>query len=226
MSGIRYEDDPRGFGLILLDRPKTRNALNGEVVAAINTKLMEAPGPVVVLGSTDPTAFSSGADLRLTDAERAAVSDSLYALYREMRESPRIIVAAASGPAVGGGAQLLIASDIRIMSPDSSIRFLGSGHGLVVGAWGLPSLIGRGRAVDLCLSMRTVDAGEALAMGLADRILDDPLEAAIEYAALMASLDPSVVAAVKRIVSITSVDEALAAERRHNSGWSGEVSPN
>lgn len=226
MSGIKYEDDPRGFRLILLDRPKTRNALNEEVVAGINKGLMEGPGPVVVLGSTDPKAFSSGADLRLPDAERAVVSDSLYGLYQEMRQSPRIIVAAASGPAVGGGAQLLIASDIRIMSPDSTIRFLGPGHGLAVGAWGLPSLVGRGRAVDLCLSTRTVDAGEALAMGLADRILDNPLEAATEYAALVASLKPSVVAAVKRIVSIASVDEALAAERRHNSGWNGEVPPN
>lgn len=180
----------------------------------------------MVLGSTDPSVFSSGADIRIPDAERATVSDSLYALYREMRQSSRLIVAAASGPAVGGGAQLLIAADIRIMSPDTTIRFLGPDRGLVVGAWGLPTLVGRGRALDLCLSMRTVEANEARGIGLADRVLDDPLEAATEYAASVASLDPSVVAAAKRIVSISSVDDALSAERRHNSGWSGEVPAN
>lgn len=223
MSGITYQDDPDGFRLILLDRPTTRNALDAEAVAGIQNGLLEAPGPVVVLGSTDPTVFSSGADIRIPDSERAAVSDSLYALYREIRRSSRLVVAAASGPAVGGGAQLLIAADIRVMSPNTTIRFLGPDRGLVVGAWGLPSLVGRGRALDLCLSMRTVDAKEAHAIGLADRVVNDPLDAAMEYAASVASLNPSVVAAAKRIVSMPSVDEALSAERRHNSGWSGEV---
>lgn len=223
MAAVRYHDDPRGIRSILLDRPETRNAIDAEVVAGIRQGLTGAPGPAVVLGSTDPRAFSSGADLTLHDAERADVSDSLYGLYRDMRTSAKITVAGASGPAVGGGAQLLIASDIRIVSPRATFRFLGPGHGLVVGAWGLPSLIGRGRAMDLCLSMRTVDAEEALAIGLVDRVVEDPLESALEYAAMVAELDHSAVAAVKEVISIPSVDHALEAERRHNSTWEGEV---
>jgi enoyl-CoA hydratase len=223
MAAVRYQDDPQGIRSILLDRPETRNAINAEMVAGIRQGLAGASGPVVVLGSTDPRAFSSGADLGLPDSERAEVSDSLYRLYQDIRASPRIIIAAASGPAVGGGAQLLISSDMRIVSAETTLRFLGPGHGLVVGAWGLPSLVGRGRAMDLCLSMRIVDAEEALAIGLVDRVVENPVESAIEYAAAVASLDHSAVAAVKRVVSIPSVDAALEAEREHNSTWGGEV---
>lgn len=225
MSGIRVRDDRNGVRFILLDRPETRNALDAGVVAGISAALSEAPGTVVVLGSTDSNAFCSGADIHIPDGERAAVSDSLYALYKEMRASAQVIVAAASGPAVGGGAQLLLASDIRVVAPDASIRFLGVGHGLVVGAWGLPSLVGRGRAMDLCLSMRTLDGHEALAMGLADRVAAQPLDFASEYAARLSDLDPSVVGAVKRIVSAESVDQALDSEHRRNSGWNGRVVP-
>jgi len=223
MTGVRYRDDPRGIRSILIDRPDTRNAINPEVVSGIRQGVMDAPGPVVVLGSVDPGAFSSGADLALPETERAKVSDSLYGLYQQMRASRQIIIAAASGPAVGGGAQLLIASDIRIVSPHASIRFLGPSHGLVVGAWGLPSLVGRGRAMDLCLSMRTVDAEEALAIGLVDRIVEDPLDSALDYAAALLSLDHSALSAVKKVISIDSVDESLRAERAANSSWDGEV---
>lgn len=223
MSAIRYQDDSQGIRSILIDRPETRNAIDAEVVAGIHRGLETARGPVVVLGSTDPRAFSSGADLDLPDQARAEVSDSLYRLYRFMRDSAKVIVAAASGPAVGGGAQLLIAADLRIVSPDATIRFLGPGHGLVVGAWGLPSLVGRGRAMDLCLSLRTVGADEALAIGLVDRVVEDPLASALEYATAVAALDHSAVAAVKKVIAVGSVDDALEAERSHNSAWGGEV---
>lgn len=223
MAAVRYQDDPRGIRSILVDRPETRNAIDAEVVSGIRQVLANAPGSVVVLGSTDPRAFSSGADLRLSNSERAEVSDSLYGLYQVMRASPKIIIAAAPGPAVGGGAQLLIASDLRIVSTQASIRFLGPGHGLVVGAWGLPSLVGRGRAIDLCLSMRTVDAEEAHAIGLVDRVVEDPLESAHDYAAAILALDHSAVAAVKKVASIACVDDALEAERAHNATWDGEV---
>lgn len=223
MPGVTYRDDPPGIRSILLDRSTTRNAIDGDVVSAIRKGLLDAPGPVVVLGSSDPKAFSSGADLGLSDTERAEVSNDLYRLYQEMRVSPKILLAAASGPAVGGGAQLLIASDIRIVSPSAVIRFLGPGHGLVVGAWGLPSLVGRGRAVDLCLSMRTVEAEEALAIGLVDRVVENPLESALDYARAISALDHAAVAAVKKVVSSASVVEALEAEKEHNSNWDGKV---
>ena len=220
---VQVDDDPRGFRRILLDRGETRNAIDSATVRGLRAGIADAPGVVVILGSVTPTAFSSGADLKLNPGSRAQVSNDLYRLYQEMRESDKILITAASGPAVGGGAQLLVASDLRLASPDVEIRFLGPGHGLVVGAWGLPSLIGRGRAMDLCLSMRTVRADEALAIGLVDRLVDDPLDEAARYAAEICELDPEAVVALKRVISISDTQVAPRTESAPNAGWDGAV---
>jgi enoyl-CoA hydratase/carnithine racemase len=71
--------------------------------------------------------------------------------------------------------------------------------------------------------MRTVDAEEALAIGLVDRIVEDPLDSALDYAAALLSLDHSALSAVKKVISIDSVDESPRAERAANSSWDGEV---
>src|SRR3712207_7270247 len=95
---------------------------------------------------------------------------------------PVPIVVAIEGPAVGAGMQLAVAGDLRVAGPQTKLCVAGPGHGLAVAAWGLPSLVGRGRALDLCLTMRTVGAEEALAIGLVDRIEQDAGEAAVKLA--------------------------------------------
>lgn len=205
-----------------LDRPTARNALDDELVEALDSAFGTTPARAFVLGSTDARCFCAGADLTLSDAERAAVSDRLYGLYRTMVSAPAPIVAAIEGPAIGGGAQLAIASDLRIGSPTASFRFLGPGHGLSVGAWGLPSLVGRGRAMDLCLTMRPVPAEEAMRIGLLDRLASDPREAAYAVAAAIAQLDADALARVKAVAhAATGLLAALDAERAGNARWSG-----
>jgi enoyl-CoA hydratase/carnithine racemase len=212
-----------GVRQALLDRPGSRNALDLESVTAVSRVIAQTGTRVVILGSTSSEAFSAGVDLGLTDSERAEVSRALYGLYLQMRSTEAIVVAAVSGHAVGGGAQLILASDIRVASPNVSIRFMGPGHGLAVGAWGLPGLLGRGRAMDLALTMRTVGAEEALAIGLVQRIDEKPLQSALALAEHLTTLDPDAVAAVKRIVGISDPLQALMAERVHNDGWSGAI---
>ncbi|MBS1676205.1 MAG: enoyl-CoA hydratase/isomerase family protein [Actinobacteria bacterium] len=210
---------------LLVNRPSRRNALDPALVEAL-VEAIEEPGEaaVLVLGAAAPGMFCSGADLDLPDGERAALSDRLYDLYGEMRRCPLPIVAALDGPAVGGGAQLAIAADVRIASSRARLRFAGAGHGLAVGAWGLPSLVGRGRAAELCLSMRTVASEEALAIGLVDTLAETPLEAALELGAGLARLDPGAVARVKRgIDEASGLAEALRAERAGNGAWDGRV---
>lgn len=220
---VRVEDHDHGVRVVLLDRPAKRNAIDTSVVEGIGEALNTAPGKVMVLGSTDGSAFSAGVDLGLSERDRAAVSDRLYSLYQAMHVTPLVLLAAASGHAVGGGAQLLIACDIRIVDANASIRFMGPGHGLAVGAWGLPSLVGRGRAMDLCLSMRSVHSSEALQLGLVDRVVEEPLEAAILYATAISHLDENAVAAVKRVVAASDRVEGLRLEREYNAGWDGSV---
>ena len=81
-------------------------------------------------------------------------------------------------------------------APRRALRFVGPGHGLAVGAWALPSLVGRGRALDLCLTMRCGRrARRRCAIGLVDRVADDADAAALALAAEIAALDPAAVAA-------------------------------
>jgi enoyl-CoA hydratase len=207
----------------LLDRPATRNAIDLEMVRALTGVIGDEVARVVILGSTSDEALSAGVDLKLSDAERAEVSRELYRLYEMMRATDAVIVTALSGHAVGGGAQLLLASDYRVASPNAVIRFRGPGHGLAVGAWGLPGLVGRGRAIDLALTMRPIGAEEARAIGLIERVDDSPLQAALEFAQHVVGLSASAVAAVKRIVGISDPIRALAAERDHNDGWDGGI---
>ena len=225
-SGELLIDRPTGDVLRLrLNRPNRLNAIDMPLVNALIAAFDGVDARAVVLGSSTPKAFCSGADLDLEDEERARVSDLLYELYEKMVELPVPIVVALDGHAIGGGAQLAVAGDLRVAGPETKIRVAGPGHGLAVAAWGLPSLVGRGRALDLCLTMRAVGAKEALTMGLVDRIEEEPGKAALDLASELARLDPAAAGRVKRVVSVASgYLDALREERMGNrEHWSGSI---
>ena len=224
-SSLRVERRDDGVVGLWLDRPEKRNALDRELVtgltdafgdpgrARLRARQLRAAG---VLGRGRPRPPRR----RARPGQRPAVPP----LRRDaLHRAP--IVAAVSGPAVGGGAQLALACDLRVGAPDARLRFVGPGHGLAIGAWGLPSLVGRGRAAELCLTMRPVDADEALALGLLDRVAPDPRAAALELAAGFTQLDADAVARVKAVVRTASnVLDALEQERVGNlDAWSGAV---
>src|SRR4051812_32593052 len=167
-----------GVVTVLLDRAHRHNALDTGTVDALDEAFTAAGASdarAVVLGSTRAGMFCSGADLRIADDERAAGSDRLYELYATMIGLPLPIVAAVDGAAVGGGVQLVLAADVRFGSPRAALRLAGPGHGLAVGLWGLPSAVGRGAAMHLALSGRSLNAEEAHRLGLLEDIDDDPL---------------------------------------------------
>lgn len=210
--------------VLRFDRPEKRNAVDRAVVDAMHAALADPTARAVVISSTDPACFCAGADLSMDDAERAAVSDELYALYERILGLPIPVIAAINGPAVGGGAALAIACDLRFGGPVTRIRFVGPNHGLAIGAWGLPSLVGRGRAMDLAFSMRDVRAEEALRIGLIDRLVEHPEEEALTFARSITDLEPDAVARFKSGLRDTlGLTAALAAERRGNAGWHGRV---
>ena len=79
-----------------------------------------------MLGSTDPRVFCAGADLTISEAERAAVSDLIYDCCETVVTRPGPVIAVLTGPAVGGGAQLAAASDLRIAGPAARLRWIRS----------------------------------------------------------------------------------------------------
>lgn len=208
-----------------LNRPDRLNAVNLPLVTALIEGLDEPEARAVVLGSTSSGAFCAGIDLAIKDAERALVSDRLYELYEKMLTLPVPIVVAIDGHTVGAGAQLAIAGDLRVAGRRTKMRVAGPGHGLAVAAWGLPSLVGRGRALDLCLTMRVVEAEEALGIGLVDRVEEDPGAVALDLAAGFATLDPASAGRVKRLVNgANGLLERLREERSGNrAAWAGSI---
>ena len=226
-SRLRVEHSPAGYRRLLLDRPERRNALDVALAQALRDALGQDQATPVVLGSTDPRVFCAGADLTIPDASRATVSELLYECYEIMITRPGPVIAVVAGPAVGGGAQLAAAADLRIAGPAARLRWAGpAGRGLAVGAWVLADLVGRGTAMELTLTGRWVGAGEALAMGLVNRIDGDPGQAAAAIAGELAAQDPGISAKVKSITAAGGLLDRLHAERRANrSAWAQAIAP-
>lgn len=221
MSDLRV--DPArvaGARILRIDAPRRRNALSPETVDHLHSVLGENPQELLVLGSTTGDVFCAGADLAVPDAARAALSDRLYACYELMVTRPGAVLAVVEGPAVGGGAQLCAASDLRIASPTARWRWVGPGHGLAVGGWVLPELLGRSRALELTMTGRWLDSAEAAVAGFA-RVVDDPWSEAEAILENLSAAQPSALAGLKQISACGSLLERLRAERSTNADWSG-----
>jgi enoyl-CoA hydratase/carnithine racemase len=218
---LTVETSPAGYRWLRLSRPERRNALDVSLLRAVTDSLALEPDVPVVLGSADPRVFCAGADLTISDAERAAVSDLIYDCCEIIVTRPGPVIAVLTGPAVGGGAQLAAASDLRIAGPAARLRWTGPpGLDLAVGAWLLPDLIGRAMAMDLVLTGRWVEATEALALGLVSRVCDDPELVAGQIAASLAGRG----AGVKAVMAAGGLLDRLRAERAANrSAWAHAI---
>ena len=222
---LLVEHHPAGYRWLRLARPERRNALDPSLMAAVRDALAAEPGAPVLLGSADPQVFCAGADLTISDAERAVVSDLVYDCCETMVTRPGPVIAVVTGAAVGGGAQLAAAADLRIAGPGARLRWIGPpGLELAVGAWLLPDLAGRGAALDITLTGRWVEAAEALALGLVNRVTDDPLTQAEQIAADLAARGAggsgasgaSGVSGVKAVMAAGGLLDRLRAEREVN----------
>ena len=175
---------------ITFDRPEARNAFTVDGLEALEAAIEDADEPVVYLQGCGP-AFSAGADLNEVaaldgDHNHAAEFARLgQRVARTIEDSPAIVFAGIDGPARGGGLELALACDVRVGTPESTYGEPGVSFGLF-GAWGgtvrLPRVLGEGDALEFALSGRSVDAEEALRMGLISRIADDPRSVAEEIA--------------------------------------------
>ena len=126
--------------------------------------------------------FSAGADLNEISQLRAAqafeFSRAGQALMQAIDRFPVPVIAAIRGYCMGGGMDLALACGYRIATPNAVFGHRGATLGIMTG-WGgtqrLPRLIGKARAMQMFLLAEMINAGEALRMGLVDRIADDPI---------------------------------------------------
>ncbi|WP_436778252.1 enoyl-CoA hydratase-related protein [Yinghuangia sp. YIM S09857] len=229
--------DVDGVLTVVLNRPHRRNAMTADLESAYLALLRRGEADprvraVVVTGAGN--AFCAGADLSaLHDLSAGADNtapntDSLSAEGSEPDATrdpgyplrfAKPLVAAIDGPCIGLGFAQALFCDIRFASERATLATAYARRGLIAEygtAWLLPRLVGRGHALDLLLSGRTVDAAEAQAMGLVQRVLppDELLPAAREYARDLARLSsPTSMAVVKAQVDADACcgrDAALA----------------
>lgn len=212
---LRVSTPEPGVLLLELNRPEVHNALNTALVQQLQQQIAGIDDAVraVVLTSTTTGTFCAGADLDITDEERAQVSDALYELLESVLTAPVPAIAALDGPTVGGGVQLLLGSDVRLGSPQARLRFVGLGHGLAVGTWALPAAGG----MELLLSQRFLDAEQAAARGLLDRVVADPRAEALQLARATTATEPRAVRRAKeQLVRGHGLLQRLAEERAAN----------
>lgn len=162
---------------ILLNRPDKLNAMNldwvRELAWAVSELVVDPPRVVVIRGAG--RAFCSGLDLDMMGEQ--GMPPEFFSLQEQaftaLERLPAIVVAQIHGYCLGGGLQLALACDIRIVSEDATLGLPAALEGLPPGmaAWRLPRFVGTGRALRLALSGKPVDAAEAFALGLADYIL-------------------------------------------------------
>jgi len=216
----------RGELRVELSAVECANALDLATVEGLTEAIAERPHRIVVLASAVPGVFCAGADLSISPAERARVSDALYALYELMVARPGPVVAVVEGSAVGGGAQLCAAADLRVAGAAARWRWAGPGHGLAVGAWILPSLVGRSWALELTMTSRWLSADAAVGCGFVTAIADDPEVELRRVLDRLHDADPAALGRIKQIASHAELVAGLRLERADNAAsWDGAAPP-
>ena len=217
---IRLAWHGRHVAVVTIDNQPRRNAMTRQMMAELGRlwdELERGDCRCIVLTGAGERAFCAGADISgdLSAAPETARVVNHALLKTDAYGKP--IVAAVNGDCVGGGLELLLATDIRVAVPHA--RF-----GLPEVRWSiypfggatikLVQQLGYVHAMDLLLTARLIDAGEAAQRGLVNRVVAPPdlMASALETAETIAANSPTAVQAVKRQISATIAEHARARE--------------
>jgi enoyl-CoA hydratase/carnithine racemase len=226
-----------GVADVRLNRPEKRNALDPamfEALVATGEQLKSQPGLRAVVLSGEGPDFCAGLDFasfqamrtgmrlsataQLPAADGPAKATGQRAAY-VWAEVPVPVIAALRGNALGGGLQIALGADIRIVAPDARLSVFEVAWGLIPDMTGtqlLPELVGRDVAKELTYTARTVSGEEAVRIGLATRADPDPLAAALAMAKEIAGRSPHAIRAAKRLLDLagrTDLASGFAAEQ-------------
>ena len=225
-----------GVADVRLNRPDKMNALDQAMFDALvetGSSLSRQQGLRAVVISGEGRAFCAGLDmgrfatmteqhsergkadateLRLGIRSHGIANASQYAVL-VWQDIPVPVIAAVHGIAFGGGFQLALGADIRFVAPDTKMSVMEIKWGLVpdMGGMLLMPKLARGDVIrELTFSGRVFSGAEAMAMGFATRVCEDPYPAAMAFAREIAGKSPHAVRAGKRLMKVMETDDAAA----------------
>lgn len=201
-----------GIAVFTINRPEVRNALNAECWEEIDAfrEYVERTDEVqiaIITGSGEK-AFAAGADLNFLKIRTMveALDGLAQRVLQRLEDCNKPVIAALNGVAFGGGCELALACDIRIVAENTKMGLPELGLGVLPGGGGtqrLAKLIGLGRAKELILTGRAVDADEAVRIGLASRAVprEELLGVAREMASAIMKKGPLAVRIAKKLIT-------------------------
>jgi len=222
----------KNLAWILLNRPNKLNAIDSATLDLLELALeeLEADEEVrcILLKGVGDRAFSAGADISVfptlsAKEAKETVSGKGQRILAKIRELSKPVVAVVNGYALGGGCELALACDFRIVSEKARFSQSEINLGLIPG-WGgtqfLPRIIGATRAREMIMTGRMVDASEAYNIGLVNRVvpLEKLDEEAVKFADALASGPPKALAAAKHLLNLSlqaPLDKGLEREAEH-----------
>lgn len=222
--GLAIEDH---IAVLTLNRPEVFNAIGSRMVEELGSVLDEiedSEARALILTGAGERAFCSGVDLkerRGMDAdEKWAHNRKINAFAHRLAKLQIPTIAAIGGLALGGGFEITLACDFRIMATRAEVALPEVGLGIVPGAGGtqrLPRLIGPSKAKELILTARRINAAEAFEMSIANKVVEaeDLLEEAKSLAEETAKNSPLAVAYAKASVDVageTSIEQGFRFE--------------
>ncbi|WP_191563705.1 enoyl-CoA hydratase/isomerase family protein [Janibacter melonis] len=235
---IRLERHDDGVVEVVLDRPEAMNAVSTAMATALREAGKELRDDTsvrtVVLSSSHPKAFCVGADLKernsLSDDELRAQRPGNRVAYRALLDLPVPTVAAVGGFAMGGGCELALTCDLIVAGEGAVFALPEVSVGVIPGAGGTQLLarrVGWSRAADVVFTARRLDAQEAYRIGLADRVVQDARDGALELAAGIARHSPIGIRNAKAAMRVgldLPLDEGLDVEdaRWHDTAFSAD----
>ena len=212
--------------VVQLNRPKAKNAISKQLLQELGEQIEEIHNErgsdrtrILVIASAVDDVFCSGADLKergcMSLAETQRFLKTLRCTFSRLSSLPIPSIACVSGPALGGGLELLLCCTFRVFSPHASVSLPETRLAIIPGAGGtyrLPRLVGKMHALDMILTGRRVAANEAFEMGLCSRLvtMDKIDPAGVRDSTLTAGINLAIEIANGGPVAVRAALSALA----------------
>ncbi|MGC5325595.1 enoyl-CoA hydratase-related protein [Brevibacillus sp. SYSU BS000544] len=222
---LRHVDQ---VGILTIERPDVHNCLNLETLRTMREHIaalqLDKETRVVIVTGAGEKAFCAGADLKerrtMTESQVQEFIRTIRDTFTELERLNKPVIAAINGAAFGGGTELALSCDLRVVSETALMGLTETSLGIIPGAGGtqrLPRIVGKAKAKELIFTARRISSGEALDIGLVNRVVpaDQVLTTALELANEIAQNAPIALAQAKHAIDFgmeTDLQTGLAIE--------------